>query len=145
MQAVPPFATGKKVSMTRWPVMSGIPGASFSRTGLGTRTTHFCVSVSGTEPPDVVTEPIGSRMVYVPLASFASVPRTPWGTMILWRMSGVSWTVPRIVPGTTSEPGFAVAVNSHSFASSSGAATKPRVMKSPKFFFRTSSGRWTPS
>ena len=61
--AVPPLATGKNVSMTRWPVISGIPGASFWVTGRGTRTTHFWTSVSGCSPAPVLIVPIRSRIV----------------------------------------------------------------------------------
>jgi hypothetical protein len=63
MHAVPPLAIGKKVSMTRWPVRRGMPGASFCWTGRGIRTTHLCDRKTGTLPEVVRMEPIGSRIV----------------------------------------------------------------------------------
>ena len=39
--AAPPFAIGKSVSITRWPVISGIDAGKRSFTGLGTLIGHF--------------------------------------------------------------------------------------------------------
>src|SRR6185437_9980694 len=41
MAAVPPFATGKNVSKTLWPVKRGVSGASFLDMGLGDLTLHL--------------------------------------------------------------------------------------------------------
>ena len=42
---VPPSTLGNITSSTRWPVSSGVFAGSFSATGLGARTGHFCSMV----------------------------------------------------------------------------------------------------
>ncbi len=61
--AVPPFATGKKVSRTLWPVTRGVSGGSFLLYGLGILTVHLVDKYKSTFPSLVDTEPIGSLMV----------------------------------------------------------------------------------
>ena len=74
------------------------------------------------------------------------VPFILGGSMILWRMDSVSWTVPSTSPPTTRVPGWTVGVNSHFFSRSRAGTSTPRGrLLLPLTSRMTSRGRWIPS
>ena len=68
------------------------------------------------------------------------------GIMILWRMEGVSCTVPMMSPPTTWVPGSTTAWKSHFFSRSRAGTSTPLGRLFPfTVSMMTSSGRWMPS
>ena len=147
--AVPPFAIGNMVSITRHPVISGSAGSNFSLMGLGLRTGHLWYILSSTSPlPGTSTVAMVSSTVYSPsLATHFRTPCTSGGTSTLWVISGVSGTSPSISPPETLSPGFTpLGLKCHFLLRSSAGTFIPRLMK---MLFATSliasSGLWIPS
>ena len=68
-------------------------------------------------------------------------PETSFGTMILWRMALVSWTVPSTSPGPTFAPGFATGTKVHFFSRFRAGTSVPLVMQSPLRARISGSGR----
>ena len=82
-QAVPPLASGKKVSTTRCPVTSGVSGLTLRRYGRPMRTGQRCARRSSwVVPSSSVSVPITSLTVNEPERRPLSVPDMPGGTMI---------------------------------------------------------------
>ncbi len=63
MAAAPPLATGKKVSMTLWPVIRGCSRGSLSFIGRPNLTGQVCIIFRGTTPPGVSSSPTTSSTV----------------------------------------------------------------------------------
>ena len=80
MVAVPPRATGNRVSMTRCPVTSGRTGSSLPATGRGCRTGQRCSIASGM-PSMSATAAVTAAG---PGRTAVTVPDTPGGTSTGW-------------------------------------------------------------
>ena len=143
--AVPPLATGKKVSITLWPVISGSFGSIFLLIGRAFLTGQYWIIFSSLSPSSVSTTAMVSATLNSPdLISF-NLPFTPFGTIILWVITVVSSTSPSISPGTTSAPFSKRALNSQTLSLSSPGEVTPLVRKFPASSSSFSSGLWIPS
>jgi hypothetical protein len=74
--AVPPLATGKKVSNTRCPVSNGDSGGNFLKTGLGVLTIHQLDNPTGDFPFVVFISATFSFTVYLPSLISDNLPLT---------------------------------------------------------------------
>ncbi len=79
-----------------------------------------------------------------PVISAISSSAASGGTITRWAYE-YSCTSPRMSPGPTRSPFFALGTNVHFLARSSELTTTPREMKSPCVSRILSSGRWMPS
>ena len=130
--AMPPFAMGKRVSITRCPVTIGSPGAIFSAVGRRRRTGHRCSMGTSTKVPSSFrTFAIGSTMVASPVWIHSTVPDNLGGIMIFCSTAGVSCTVPSTSPPISLSPIFATGTNSHFFSRSSFGTSMPLGIRSP--------------
>ncbi len=146
MHAVPPLATGKKVSSTRCPVMRGSEGVSFSAYGLPLRTGHFCIMVtSRTVPSSPFMRATTSATRAGPLWIHSTFPDTPGGTMILCSTTSVSWTLPMMSPEATAAPTWTTGTKSHLRSRLRPGSSTPLGSLSPWPALIPSSGRWIPS
>ncbi len=80
--AVPPLATGKKVSTTRWPVTSGSFDPIFSLYGDAFLTDLVCIIFTSAMPSLCSTFAIQSLTVNLPPLMLLSFPLTPKGAIM---------------------------------------------------------------
>jgi len=106
---VPPFVIGKRLSITRCPVISGVSHGNFRLIGRGMRSGHVCDSVkifsllSG-----VFIVKISSVAEYSPSnAARVTIPEIFGGSIALYVIKSVSATVAKISPSFKVSPTFA--------------------------------------
>ena len=102
MATVPPFASGKSVSIIRCPVIKGISSGSRFLVGRGLRIGQCCIkSRFSSFPFSVSNIPMLWSTVKSPSEIAVIVPDNEPGIKILCSMRSVSFTVPIIVPLST--------------------------------------------
>ena len=121
MAAVPPFAMGKNVSMTRCPVIKGTSIRRRFAKGLGLRTGQYCSMLTSRLPLSVSTSSRVSSTLYKPSCFTLTIrPLIPLGIISLCKISSVSWTEAKIMPGNACAPDSTQNRTGHSFARSIG-------------------------
>ena len=145
MAAAPPFAHGKNVSMTLWPVISGCSRGSLSFVGRPILTGQVCIIFRGTTPSAVSSSPTTSSTVKSPDFIDFIVPDWSGGTITLCSKDSVSCTVPMMSPPTTFSPALTFASKGQTFSLLRGSMLVPLDTKGPVRFQSSVSDRCTPS
>ena len=82
MPAVPPFATGNRVSITLWPVISGTSAAILLLNLEPCLTGLVCTMLIFTSLPPLFTAATVSSTLNLPDLMLCTVPLTPAGTIM---------------------------------------------------------------